>query len=137
MGPDNSLPWGLCTEVFSSNPGLYSLWHPSPSREWCIPQVAQRVTNPPANAGDIGDEGSILGWGRSSGEGNGNPFQYSCLKNPMDRGTCQATVHGVTKSQTGLSTHTHTHTQSHKNQNRSPNIAKHPPAVRGGKIVSA
>ena len=55
------------------------------------------VKNLPANAGDIRDLGSILGSGRSSGEGNGNPLQYSCLKNPMDRGTWWATVHGVAK----------------------------------------
>ena len=49
---------------------------------------------------------------RSPGEGNGNPVQYSCLGNPMDRGTWQATVLGVAKSQTRLHTHTHTHTHS-------------------------
>ena len=49
------------------------------------------------NAGDLG---SIPGSGRSPKEGNGNPLQYSCLENPMDGGTWQATVHGVTKSQT-------------------------------------
>ena len=48
------------------------------------------------NAGDLG---SIPGSGRSSGEGNGNPLQYSCLEKPMDRGAWQATYHGVTKSQ--------------------------------------
>ena len=53
-----------------------------------------------ASACNAGDLGSIPGLGRSSGEGNGNPLQYSCLKNPMDRGAWQATVHGVTKSQT-------------------------------------
>ena len=57
------------------------------------------VKNPPANAGDMG---SIPGWGRSPGEGNGNPFQYSCLENPMDRRVLLATVHGVTKSQAWL-----------------------------------
>ena len=51
----------------------------------------------PANAGDVG---SISGLGRSSGEGNGNPLQYSCLGNPMDRGVWQATVHGGLKSWT-------------------------------------
>ena len=61
------------------------------------------VKNPPANAGDAGDAGSIPGSGRSPGEGNGNPLQYSCLKNSMDRGTWWAAVHGVTKSQTQLS----------------------------------
>ena len=54
----------------------------------------------PANAGDVG---SISGLGRSSGEGNGNPLQYSCLGNPMDRGVWQATVHGGLKSWTRLS----------------------------------
>ena len=52
------------------------------------------------DAGDEGDAGLICGLGRSPGEGNGNPFQYSCLENPMDRGAWQATVHGVTKNQT-------------------------------------
>ena len=52
------------------------------------------------NAGDLG---SIPGSGRSPGEGNGNPLQYSCLENPMDRGAWWATVHGVTKGQTRLS----------------------------------
>ena len=55
------------------------------------------VKNLPANAGDIRDTGSILGLGRSSGGGHGNPLQYSCLENPKDRGAWQATVHGVTK----------------------------------------
>ena len=50
--------------------------------------------------GNVGDEGSIPGLGRSPGEGNGNPIQYSCLGNPMDTGTWQATVHGVAKNQT-------------------------------------
>ena len=58
----------------------------------------------PANAGDVGDVGSIPGSGRSPGEGNGNPLQYSCLENSMDRGAWWATVHGVTKSWTWLST---------------------------------
>ena len=58
------------------------------------------VTNPPANAGE---EGSISGSGRSPGGGNGNPLQYSCLENSLDRGTWWATVHGVAESQTRLS----------------------------------
>ena len=57
--------------------------------------------NLPANAGDIRDAHSIPGLGRSGG-GHGNPLQYSCLKNPMDRGDWWATVHGVTKSRTRL-----------------------------------
>ena len=55
------------------------------------------VKNPPANAGDIRDTGSIPGLGRFPGEGNGNPLQYSCLGNPMDRGAWWAAVHGVAK----------------------------------------
>ena len=52
------------------------------------------------SACDAGDLGSIPGLGRSPGEGNGNPLQYSCLENPMDGGAWQATLHMVTKSQT-------------------------------------
>ena len=58
------------------------------------------VKNPPANARDLSDVGSIPGSGRSSGGGHSNPLQYSCLENPMDRGLWQATVHGVTKGWT-------------------------------------
>ena len=67
------------------------------------------VKNLLANAGDAGDTNSIPGLGRSPGRGNGNPLQYSCLENPMDRGAWRATVHRVTKSQTQqkpLSSHT-------------------------------
>ena len=55
------------------------------------------VKYPPANAGDSGEVGSISGSGRSPGGGNGNSLQYSCLKDSLDRGAWQATVHGVTK----------------------------------------
>ena len=58
------------------------------------------VKNPPANAGEPGNVGLIPGPGRSPGGGHGNPLQYSCLENPMDRGAWQAAVHGVTKHQT-------------------------------------
>ena len=58
------------------------------------------VKNLPVNAADARNVGSISGLGRSLGEGHGNPLQYSCLENPMDRGTWQAIVHGVAKSQT-------------------------------------
>ena len=58
------------------------------------------VKNPPANASDSRDVSLIPGLGRSPGEGNGNPLQYPCLENSMDRGALWVTVHGVTKSQT-------------------------------------
>ena len=75
--------------------------------DWLLPlvmciQVALVVKNLPANAGDIRDAGSTSGLGRSSGRGHGNPLQYSCLENPMDRGAWRAAVYGVTKSQTRL-----------------------------------
>ena len=59
--------------------------------------VAQRLKNPPVNAGDTG---SIPESGRFPGEGNGNPLQYSCLRNLMDRGAWWATGHGIAKSRT-------------------------------------
>ena len=69
-------------------------------------QVALVVKNPPANAGDTRDTGSIPRSGRSPGEGNVKPLQYSCLGSSMDRGAWQVTVHGVLKSWAWLSTHT-------------------------------
>ena len=63
-------------------------------------QVALVVKNPPANAGDIRDTGLIPGLGRSPGGGHGNPLQFSCLENPMDRGAWRAIVPEVTKSWT-------------------------------------
>ena len=62
--------------------------------------MALEVKNPPANAGDVG---LIPGPGRSPGEGNDNPLQYSCLENSTDRGGWQATIHGAIKSWTRLS----------------------------------
>ena len=62
-----------------------------------MPLGAQVVQNLPANAGDARDTGSIPGSGRSPGEGNGDPLQYSCLENPLDRGAWQTTVHGVAR----------------------------------------
>ena len=66
------------------------------------------VKNPPANAGDTGDTGSIPGSGRSSAGGNGNPLQYSCLKNSSDRGSWWASTHGFAKSRSQLSMHART-----------------------------
>ena len=73
-------------------------------------QVAQMVKNTPANAGDVG---LIPGSGRSPGEGNGNPLQYSCLENPMDRGAWQTTVSpwGWDLKESDTTAHTHTHLQ--------------------------
>ena len=71
------------------------------------------VNNPPANAGHTG---LIPELGRSPGEGNGNPLQYSCLGNPMDRGAWQATVHRVAKSQTRM-THMHATGKEAKSSN--------------------
>ena len=67
------------------------------------------VKNLPANVGDAGDVGSVPGLGRSPGEENGNPLQYSCLENPKDRGASQAIVHRVTKSRIRLSDRARTH----------------------------
>ena len=64
--------------------------------------MALGVKNLPANAGDVRDTGSVRGSRRSPGEGNGDPLQYSCLENLMDRGAWRAMVHKVAKSRTRL-----------------------------------
>ena len=69
----------------------YTVGRPVPPRLRAS-QVAQVVKNPPVNAGDTRDKGSRSGSGRSPGGGNGNPLQYSCLGDPMDRGAWRATV---------------------------------------------
>ena len=79
-------------------------------------QMALVVMDPPANAADTRDSGSIPELGRALEVGKGNPLQCSCLDNSMERGAWQATVRGATKSQTRLewlNTHTHTHTHTH------------------------
>ena len=68
-----------------------------------------------ASTCNVGDLGSIPESGRSPGEGNGNPLQYSCLENPMDRGAWEAAVHEVTKSRTRLSNFTFVALYSQKN----------------------
>ena len=71
-----------------------------------VSQMVLLVKNLPGRV-DVRDMVLIPGWGRSLGEGNDNPLQYSFLENPMDRGAWRATVHGATKSQTCLSMHAH------------------------------
>ena len=79
FGEESVFPWG-------------------PSADWMRPPSCY----PPANAGDLRDTGLIPGLRRSPQVGNGNPLQYSCLQNPMDRGAWWVTVHGVAKSPTQL-----------------------------------
>ena len=80
------------------------LWHTLGVPQWLSGKEST------CNAGDLGDEGSIPGSGRSPRGGKGNLLQYSCLENPTDRGAWRATVHGVAKSRTRLSDeHTHSH----------------------------
>ena len=75
-----------------------------------VSQVALLVKNPSADAGNIRDVGSIPWSGRSPGGGHGNPLQYSCPENPMDRRAWQATVHWVAKNRTQLKQHSlHAH----------------------------
>ena len=68
-----------------------------------LTQVVLVVRNPPANEGDARDAGSTPGSGRSPEVGNGNPLQYSCLENSMERGAWWATIHGATESHIQLS----------------------------------
>ena len=87
-------------------------------------QVALVVENPPANAEDVRDAGSVPGSGRSPGGGHGNPLQSSCLENPMVRAAWRATVHRVAKSWTQLkrlSRHSHVRISlKKKNNSNSP-----------------
>ena len=110
----HSFSHSRCISGLCLRPRKMTLWFSAPGFWWaqisiCVcmnvkwaSQGARVVKNPSAKAGDIREVGSMLGWGRSPGEGNGNPLQYSCLENPMERGACWATVHGVTQSQTRL-----------------------------------
>ena len=114
----HSTPLRLFTQIRSDKCNVWTIYIIMKSHQllrhdywtsWAS-QVALMVKNPPARAGDKRDSGSVPGWGRSPGGGNGNPLQYSCLKNPMDRGAWWVTVLGVTKCQTQLkwlSTHAH------------------------------
>ena len=82
----------------------------------CVHQDFPGGSDGKASTYNAGDPGSIPGLGRSSGEENGNPLQYSCLENSMDRGAWWVTVNGVTKSQTWLNYFTATHTCTHTQQ---------------------
>ena len=64
----------------------------------CVVSQVTVVKILPASTGDLRHTGFIPGLGRSPGEGHGNPLQYSCLENPMDRGTWRVTVHRIAKS---------------------------------------
>ena len=87
-----------------------------------VSQVVLVVKNPPTSRGDIREVGLIPGSGRSPGGGNGNPLQYSCLENPMDRGAWWAMVHGVEKEVDTTEQLTHTHTPTPN----SPAVLPHP-----------
>ena len=95
--------WWLCISVSDLQQILIRVGFPGGSV----------VKNPPANAGDTEDVGSIPALGRSPGGGNGDPLQYSCLGKSMDRGAWEVVVHGVTKSWTWLS-NWHTHYKSNE-----------------------
>ena len=107
---------------------LYHLGSPGTNKYYLIPliqrwasQVALVVKNPLANAGDITDAVSTSGLGRSPGGGHGNPLQYSCLENSMDRGAWWLTAHRVAMSQTQLkqlSAHTYRETAKVKSRVR-------------------
>ena len=89
---------------------VFSLWISSLSPRQSFPGGASdKEKNLPASEGNIKDEGLTLGSGRSPGQGHGDPLQYSCLENPMDRGAWRAAAHRVTESQTGLSNWAHKH----------------------------
>ena len=88
--------------------GLPSMGSHRVRHDWSDLAAAAGGLEGKASACDAGDPGSIPGSGRSPGEGNGNPLQYSCLENPMDGGAWCAAVHGVAKSRTRLSDFTFT-----------------------------
>ena len=107
--------WYLIYLVFSELSG-YVDWYLPWILEYALPLLGFSwwlgCKESACSAGATGDVGSIPESGRSPGGGHDNPLQYSCLKNPMNRGAWQVTVHGVTKSQTWLkwlSIHAHTH----------------------------
>ena len=105
----NHIPWfpqlvpALASPVFPKWPQCgVPQNHPSPQACTYSSSGDASGKNSAANAGDVRDAGSNPGSGKSPGKGNGNPLQYSCLENPMDRGAWRATVPGVTKSWTWM-----------------------------------
>ena len=78
--------------------GIYTIFYSN--CKWSMGFPGDSMVKTACNAGDAGDASLIPGSGRSPGGGHGKPLPYSCLENPMNRGTWQATVHGVTQSQT-------------------------------------
>jgi len=92
----------FCSSLITDLPPYHLPFSSVISLQYGASHVASVVKNKPANAGDVRHLGLTPGLGRSSGEGHGNPLQYSCLENSMARGAWQATVHGVTKSRIQL-----------------------------------
>ena len=106
------LIWGRHREIWhkvGEGNGTKRLgWHCYKAKHWQSSEVASlwwgfpRISVDKESVCNTGDLGLIPGSGRSPGEGNGSPLQYSCLENPMDRGACRATVHGVMRVGHGL-----------------------------------
>ena len=106
--------------------GLQSMESPRVGQDWATSPSLSFLSSGSelkASACNAGDLGSIPGSGRSPGEGNGNPLQYSCLENPMDEGAWWATVHGVEKSRTQLSYFTFSFTFAMKRGEKSWHIS--------------
>ena len=94
-----------CSYLRIFAPAMPSAWNSLPPIICLSFSGGSVVKNLPANARDLGDSNLIPGSGKSPGGGNDNPFQYSCLGNPMNRRAWRATLHRGTKNQTRLSTH--------------------------------
>ena len=105
----SAMNWGRSTHICYKCDGTVLSAHTPPFVHLYMSHLHPGGSDSKESACNVGQLGSIPGSRRSLGEGNGNPLQYSCLENPMDRGAWRATVHGVTKSWTQLSDY-HTHT---------------------------
>ena len=100
------LLWPVCS--LSKTLSVFAHLHSLLQDQICLLLQVPGGSEVKASTCNAGDLGLIPGSGRSPGEGNGNPLQYSCLENPMDGGACRATVHGVAKSRTRLTDFTFT-----------------------------